>query len=157
APLNTVGLKFVVSTMRVSPSQRPRELPIHRRIGWPTFGRPSSGTRRCSWTISLTIARESGVWNSCTLLLYAPGTIGGPVTVHPRHRSCSGRSTCESKLSPLAPPSYSPLAVHSPRLSSARFSPSAVEVGMRPSGGSTIKDVRLVPTTLAPYSHQTWL
>src|ERR1700722_11364745 len=100
---------------------------------------------------------ESGVWNSCTLLLYAPGTMGGPVTVQPRQRSCSGRSAYESKLRPLAPPSYSPFAVHSPRLSSARFSPSGVNDGIRPSGGSTISDVRLVPTTLAPYSHQTWL
>jgi len=50
---NTIGRKFVVETTSVSPSQRARELPIHRRIASATRGRASSGMTRWSCTISL--------------------------------------------------------------------------------------------------------
>ena len=55
-PLNGfLPLKLVVSTTSVLPSQRPRETPIHWRIFSSGCGRPSSGTIRTSWIISVRI------------------------------------------------------------------------------------------------------
>ena len=56
APRNAfLPLKFVVSTISVLPSQRPREVPIHWRTLLCGCGRPSSGMMRTSWIISVRI------------------------------------------------------------------------------------------------------
>src|SRR5260221_212895 len=47
------SLKLTVSTTSVWPSQCPRESPIHDRV--VPCGRPSIGTIRASWIISLTM------------------------------------------------------------------------------------------------------
>jgi len=66
---NTIGRKFAVETTSVSPSQRARELPIHRRMASLTRGRPSNGMTRWSCTISLRTTTLSAVWKMPTLLL----------------------------------------------------------------------------------------
>ena len=62
--------KLLVSTTRVSPSQRPTELPDH----WASrssviASRPSMGMLRTVCTISVIITRWSGVWKICTFWL----------------------------------------------------------------------------------------
>src|SRR5262245_60845684 len=92
--------------------------------------------------ISATITTWSGVWNSCTLLLYAAGRIGIPVVN--RHRSARLRSAHES-------------AGWSRRYefrAAARLSAVGVSGGMRPFGGSVIRDVCLFPTVVVPRSIQ---
>ena len=79
----------------------------HERVAFPTAHRvagqkPDRFRRvrtageiddRALWIISLTIVTWSRVCTSCTLLLYALGTIGGP-ELNPRmQRSGSGRSS----------------------------------------------------------------
>src|SRR6185295_7898193 len=82
--------KLIVSTTSVLPSQRPRESPDH----WRSFvcGRPSVGMMRALWTISLMITTVPPDWMIWTLLLYAPGVIGGPELNPCRHLSASGLS-----------------------------------------------------------------
>ena len=60
-----MSLKLRVSTTSVSPSQRPRESPRHCWMCEASAGRPSSGTIRTSFTISLRIATWLSPWNSC--------------------------------------------------------------------------------------------
>ena len=62
-------LKLVVSTTRVSPSQRPCELPSHEVSCGPSFGRGVVGTTRVSWIISFWIATKPGPWKICRPLL----------------------------------------------------------------------------------------
>ena len=47
---------------------------------------------RALWTISLTMTTVLPDWMIWTLLLYAPGVIGGPELNPCRQRSASGRS-----------------------------------------------------------------
>ena len=61
--------KLVVSTTSVSPSQRPRESPIHCRTPSGRCDRPSSGMTRELWTISFSSTTWSSVWNTCTFWL----------------------------------------------------------------------------------------
>ena len=50
---------------------------------------------RALWIISVKMTTWSGVCNSCTLLLYAPGTIGGPALNPTMQRSARLRSSQE--------------------------------------------------------------
>ena len=50
------GSKFAVSITSVSPSQCPRDSPDHWSMSAGSVGRPSSGTMRAVFTISVTIA-----------------------------------------------------------------------------------------------------
>ena len=67
--LDVLSVKFVVSTTSVAPSQRARESPIHCRSPGGRCARPSSGTIRASWTISLRTTTWSGVCSNCIELL----------------------------------------------------------------------------------------
>ena len=62
AKLAVLAVKLVVSTTRVSPSQRPRELPSHWRRSSGSGARPSRGTMRESCTISWRMTTWSAVW-----------------------------------------------------------------------------------------------
>src|SRR5262245_11120382 len=79
----------------------------------------------------------SRVCTSCTLLLYALGTIGGPELNPTRQRSASGRSSGLSKR---------------PRAWASRCCAAAVIGGIRPSGGSTTREGCFA--TRVPRSHQ---
>ena len=56
--------KFLDSTTRVSPSQRPRESPIHMRMFPSMCGWSEIGMMRTSWIISCWMTKWSGV---CTM------------------------------------------------------------------------------------------
>src|SRR4051812_4657379 len=60
------GLRPVVTTTSVSPSQCPTEVPIHDVMAELTLGRPSVGMTRVSWIISCDQASQPG---PCTMRL----------------------------------------------------------------------------------------
>ena len=73
-----LSLKWLLSMIRVSPSQRARESPGHWRISSEIGGRPSIGIIRgplvlCSVTITMCV----GVWKIWWMSLYEGGCIGG--------------------------------------------------------------------------------
>ena len=62
-----LSVKSSVSMTRVSPSQCPRDSPVHDSM--PVRGLPSMGMMRESCTISFRMTTVSSVWNTCMFWL----------------------------------------------------------------------------------------